>query len=563
MSSSFAVYCAVAVAVAAAAEKPLLGAIYFGDWHVDPQMSALHGANWTEWEVPVSATPRFEGHDQPHLPLEDPKSGMGRGASENDPLVMAKKIDAAVESGIGMFLFDWYWYASPTMGHIPDLQGPGGGPFLDGALADGFMKAANREKMEFALMWANQDWVDIHPAKLGWHSTYRAKGPSAPTVGAGVWPGMLLMFDGYLAPDVYRNAFKHIAETYFTAPNYYKAPTRLANGTTAQCCFFSMYQPEVVAPGNETLAAELMNDFRAAAESVGQCLHLSHMSGPPSNDKLIATRRVDSVSAYGWMKLGESVEYTYPRTPYETVAAHAWAQITAEETKYAAAPYDVPYLPTLSVGWDSSPRTLKSDGWPTADTVKHVGYPWGLSWGSTVAQWREALITAKAKMATRCSGSAWCPPLLINAWNEWSEGAYLEPDVEMKTGKLDAIQEVFGPATPRRWARARGEADHSLATAADGAAEAVAKITVGAVRWDAWFNPPADRSGIVGQTVMSDLSPARYHYRLPFFAKEIPFDPRLNASVMIDGNSTAVMRQENACVAELSAPRARLPPSAD
>jgi len=24
-------------------------AIYYGDWHVDPDMSALHGPNWTEW----------------------------------------------------------------------------------------------------------------------------------------------------------------------------------------------------------------------------------------------------------------------------------------------------------------------------------------------------------------------------------------------------------------------------------------------------------------------------------------------------------------------------------
>ena len=70
--------------------------------------------------------------------------------------VMAKKIDAAVEHGVGMFLFDWYWYASPTKGGVPDLQGPGGGPFLDGALNKGFLKADNRGSMQFALMWANQ-----------------------------------------------------------------------------------------------------------------------------------------------------------------------------------------------------------------------------------------------------------------------------------------------------------------------------------------------------------------------------------------------------------------------
>ena len=48
--------------------------------------------------------------------------------------------------------------------------------------------------------------------------------------------------DGYMSAEVYRNAFRYIAKTYFTQPNYYKAPTRLPNGTRADCCFFSLYQ---------------------------------------------------------------------------------------------------------------------------------------------------------------------------------------------------------------------------------------------------------------------------------------------------------------------------------
>ena len=66
----------------AAATKPLIGAFYFGDWHVDPQMAALHGPNWTEFEVAISATPRFPGHLQPNVPLESPARGMGQNVSE-------------------------------------------------------------------------------------------------------------------------------------------------------------------------------------------------------------------------------------------------------------------------------------------------------------------------------------------------------------------------------------------------------------------------------------------------------------------------------------------------
>jgi hypothetical protein len=192
-----------AAAAAATAAKPLVGAFYFGDWHVDPQMSALHGANWTEYEIATHATPRFPGHLQPNIPLEAPAQGMGQNVSEDLPEIMAKKIAAATEHGLDFFLFDWYWYASPTMGGIPDLQGPGGGTFLAGPLEKGFLKAPNRNTMQFALMWANQDWVDVHPAKRGWNGCYRGA-KSDPVSGPGAKRPQLQMFDGYSESPRYR-----------------------------------------------------------------------------------------------------------------------------------------------------------------------------------------------------------------------------------------------------------------------------------------------------------------------------------------------------------------------
>ena len=54
------------------------------------------------------------------------------------------------------------------------------GTFLAGALEDGFLKAPNRHRLKFCLMWANQDWVDVHPAKRGWSNTYRADPSKSP-----------------------------------------------------------------------------------------------------------------------------------------------------------------------------------------------------------------------------------------------------------------------------------------------------------------------------------------------------------------------------------------------
>ena len=64
-----AVMLAAAVAHAGSAtgggrQRPLVSAFYFGDWHVDPQMSALHGAGWTEFDIVPHARPRFPGLKQ-------------------------------------------------------------------------------------------------------------------------------------------------------------------------------------------------------------------------------------------------------------------------------------------------------------------------------------------------------------------------------------------------------------------------------------------------------------------------------------------------------------------
>ena len=100
----------------------------------------------SEWELVKAAKPRFPGHHQPNVPL------WGY-TDESDPKAMAQKIDAAADHGIDAFIFDWYYYED--------------GLYLQRGLEKGFFGAANNRRLKFALMWANCDWVDIHPYKLG------------------------------------------------------------------------------------------------------------------------------------------------------------------------------------------------------------------------------------------------------------------------------------------------------------------------------------------------------------------------------------------------------------
>ena len=58
------------------------------------------------------------------------------------------EIEAAVDHGVNVFIYDWYWFDNR--------------PFLENCLNDGFLKAKNRDKMQFYLMWAN------HTADTTW-----------------------------------------------------------------------------------------------------------------------------------------------------------------------------------------------------------------------------------------------------------------------------------------------------------------------------------------------------------------------------------------------------------
>jgi len=89
--------------------------------------------------------------------------------------------------------------------------------------------------------------------------------------------------------------------------------------------------------------------------------------------------------------------------------------------------FDVLYFPHVSIGWDRNPRHPSG----IRNTVID----------STPRRFRLSLEKAK-EYADKHPEQ---PRLItINAWNEWCEGSYLEPDKKWKFGYLDAVNKVFG-----------------------------------------------------------------------------------------------------------------------
>jgi hypothetical protein len=379
------------------AEKPMtkdcfVASYYFGNYHVDPRNEKLKGKGWTEWELVKAAKPRFEGHHQPNVPL------WGY-LDEADPKDMAKKIDAAADNSLDAFIFDWYYYND--------------GPFLQRCVEEGFMKAPNNNRLKFALMWANHDWQDIHPAHLN------------------VTPPLL--YPGTVTPETFDKMTDYIINTYFKHPSYWKIDG---------CPYFSIYELHTLIKGLGGVpeTAKQLARFREKVKAAGfPDLHLNAVlfgiqilpneTVIKKPEELIPILGVNSVTSYVWVHHVPLNEY--PCTPY------AWVMDQAEKHWYETVKkYAIPYHPNVTMGWDSSPRACQTD--PHAPSP----YPFTATIsGNTPEAFHEALQRCKTFLMTRPAKDR---ILTINCWNEWTEGSYLEPDTVHGMAYLEAIHDVFG-----------------------------------------------------------------------------------------------------------------------
>ena len=112
-------------------------AFYLPQYHPVPENDAFWGPGFTEWRNVVRATPRFTGHDQPHLPGElgfyDLRLAETRAAQA--PL--------AREAGLSGFCYYHYWFSGQRVLHAP----------FDAVLASG------EPDFPFMLTWANENWT--------------------------------------------------------------------------------------------------------------------------------------------------------------------------------------------------------------------------------------------------------------------------------------------------------------------------------------------------------------------------------------------------------------------
>jgi len=373
-------------------DEIITAAYYYPGFHRHSKFDEHKSAGFTEWELILNAKPRFPGHEQPRLPLWGAEQ-------ESDPRAMEKKIDAAADHGVDVFIFDWYYYDT--------------GPFLEGALDHGFLHATNNQRIKFCLMWANHDWYDIQ----GYNP-------------AGGEPRLL--FPGKVSPETWDTICDLVIERYFKQDNYWKVDGKP---------FFSIYEMSLFLDsfGSVENAREALDRFRGKMVAAGfPGLHVNailwgtpNLPGgktPADWPKLCVELALDSLTGYTWVHHGALNYKTFPICQYadgRDKYLHFW-----EEAKKA---YPVPYFPNVTIGWDNSPRAHPDADWSKPDG--HVIHPAML--GNTPEAFGEAFQIVRDRLLK--SGTE--PKIItLNAWNEWPEGSMLEPDKKYGFGYLEALR---------------------------------------------------------------------------------------------------------------------------
>jgi hypothetical protein len=103
-------------------------------------------------------------------------------------------------------------------------------------------------------------------------------------------------------------------------------------------------------------------------------------------------------------------------------------------------------LPVVTTGWDATPRCAQNVEWPFPVSPLSGGYEYPyvpVVVGNTPERFEELLRDAAAhvKQDPRQPFG-----VLLNAWNEWTEGCYLLPEERTGTAYLEAVKRTFGIA---------------------------------------------------------------------------------------------------------------------
>ncbi|MCR4918999.1 MAG: glycoside hydrolase family 99-like domain-containing protein [Prevotella sp.] len=355
-------------------------AFYLPQFHAIPENDHWWGKGFTDWTNVRKARPLFKGHDQPRVPQNERYYDLSRVET------LRWQAELANSHGIYGMCFYHYWFAGKLL-----LQKPAE-----------LLLSHKDLPMRFCFSWANEPW-------------------------ARTWDGydrQVLMPQDYGTEEDWRKHFNYLLP-FFKDDRYIKVDGRpmmlLYRSLSIPCCAEMMALWETMARDNGLPGLHFVctlghgHDYKAMNQDLPFSAYV----------EFEPVRTTDMEYHSPWVLLRGKMApmlnrwlhtRILPRRPYRfSDVADNSLRLKSPEGTYGG----------IFCGWDNTPRK-KSNGMIIE------------------APTRDEFASYLEKKIRQTHDEYHTDFLFVNAWNEWAEGTYLEPDKTRGCMYLDVIRDAVG-----------------------------------------------------------------------------------------------------------------------
>ena len=332
-----------------------------------------YGSDHNEWDLVMNAKPYFSMQNQPQIPL-------GGCYNDNSTSTIRKQISLATKYGIDAFIFDWYWKKGKV--------------YQDKPLK---LFIQQKTKMKFALMFS---WK---LSKFNLPVTPKKEHPSEN--------------DRWIKMNKkdFIKILDYCQKNYFSKSNYWKIGSRP---------YFIIYY---IGGFKDKLGPKKFKEMIHLAKEhfIEKGLPVPFFTGVV-NDVNKVDLELDALTGYNFLpdfKSNADIIQDYKKLSLQRQLD--WQKILDNSKK--------PYIPTVSLGWDATPRGVRVNKIETK-----LSFPWVPIVVNNTPNNFKSFLSNAINFAKNKS------PNIVNicAWNEWSEGAHLEPDTLNGYSYLNKIKEL-------------------------------------------------------------------------------------------------------------------------
>lgn len=358
-------------------------AIYLPQFHTIPENDEWWGEGFTEWANVRRGKALYPGHYQPREPLKDNYYNL------DDLRVLEKHIRMARKAGIKGFCFYHYYFEGRTLLEKPIEE----------------YRDHSKEDFPYCLIWANQSWA---------RTWYRSKAGN-----------QILLKQSYGNQDAWEKHFFYLLK-FFRDERYIKICNKpvyimyLPQDIHFRKQMFELWEKLAIENGFSGIYLIAMNTYYGKDS---RCLYDAYMEFEPmctlKNDNSwrkalqvwkegrLADKRLTGKRLRNWLYAQNAFSYSY--LCREMIRKN---KKTDQKTCFG-----------FFAGWDNTARKDEDGLIVRGSSPKRFG------------KYLEYLLKLSEKQGKEF--------IFLNAWNEWSEGAYIEPDKKYGYAYLKMLKKAI------------------------------------------------------------------------------------------------------------------------